>query len=542
LLPYIITYMLVVKYSSPLDSSKFPLSDNPLLTALFNDAPDAVFLLDSKDYSILECNKRALELFEAETKSSLINLPSFRLYDSEPIEFSRNILEMNIKNEGEHTQELAFRTLKQNVFWGKLIKKAVKTDNSEYIILRISKAVEYLRAEEALSALLRGTAKVTGNKFFKELSILLCRTFDVKYAFIGKISNNRKTLKIIESCGPLNDSGIEKYPLQGTLVENVLRGFTTFYPTGSFNLFPNDSFVVKNKIEGFMGTPVFGNSGEVVGLIAFMHDKPIQEIPNSRYILSIFASRTAAEFQRIRSKEILKEQTRELANANNLKDKLLSVISHDLINPMHNVMGFTELLRNKATTYSKEKIIERVEIIDNSVKNIYFLLENLNDWSSIFRERVRPHPEYFQLFELINEKLMLFRFIIEIKDLNVEMDKTIDPFVNTDKHMLGSVIRNLLSNAVKYTLKGGNITISAVDHKNEVVIQVKDSGIGMSQEDVEFYMNLDSNMQDIPLYKNKSAGLGLVLSKNFIERIHGKIFIESIPDKGTTVYLSIPKV
>jgi signal transduction histidine kinase len=169
-------------------------------------------------------------------------------------------------------------------------------------------------------------------------------------------------------------------------------------------------------------------------------------------------------------------------------------------------------------------------------------LENLNDWSSIFRERVRPHPEYFQLFELINEKLMLFRFIIEIKDLNVEMDKTIDPFVNTDKHMLGSVIRNLLSNAVKYTLKGGNITISAVDHKNEVVIQVKDSGIGMSQEDVEFYMNLDSNMQDIPLYKNKSAGLGLVLSKNFIERIHGKIFIESIPDKGTTVYLSIPKV
>ncbi len=283
--------MLYVKYSSPVENSRFFFEDQPLLSALFNDAPDAIFLLDAKDFSIIDCNGRALDLFEAETKTSLINLSSFRLHDSEPIEFSRNILEMNIRNGGEHTQELAFRTLKQNVFWGKLIKRAVKIENEDYIILRISKALEYLRSEETLSTLLRGTAKVTGAKFFRELSMLLCKTFDVQYAFIGKISNNKKTLHIIESCGPLDVTGLEKYALQGTLVENVLKGYSTFYPSGSFSLFPNDSFVVNNQIEGFMGTPVFGNSGDVIGLIAFMHNKPIQEIPNSRYILSIFASK-----------------------------------------------------------------------------------------------------------------------------------------------------------------------------------------------------------------------------------------------------------
>jgi signal transduction histidine kinase len=534
--------MLYVKYSLPADGSTSIIENQPLLAALFNDAPDAIFLLDPKNYAIIECNGKSLELFEAETKSSLISLPSFRLYDSEPVEFSRNLLEMNIRNGGEHTQELAFRTLKQNVFWGKLSKRSVRVGEEEYIVLRISKAVEYLRAEEALSALLRGTAKVTGTKFFRELSILLCRTFDVKYAFIGKISNNKKSLRIIESCGPLNDNGLERYALQGTLVENVLKGYTTFYPSGSFSLFPNDAFVADNKIEGFMGTPVFGNSGEVVGLIAFMHDKPIQEVPNSRYILSIFASRTAAEFQRMRSKEILKEQARHLASINNVKDKLLSVISHDLINPMHTVMGFTELLRSKVDSYERGKIVERVEIIDNSIKNIYFLLENLNDWSSIFREKVRAHAEYFMLEELIDKNLSLFRYIIDIKELKVKLQLEHCSTIYTDKHMFGSIIRNLLANSIKYTPKGGTVSIGCQSSRNEVTLTIEDTGIGMSQEDIEHYLTVDHDSQDIQIYSHKTGGLGLILSRYFAEKIRGKLTIDSQLDNGTTGRITIPKV
>jgi signal transduction histidine kinase len=534
--------MLYVKYSSPAELSQSVIESQPLISALFNDAPDAIFLLDSKDYSIMDCNKRSLELFEAESKTSLISLPSFRLYDSEPIEFSRNLLEMNIRNGGEHTQELAFRTLKQNVFWGKLSKKAVKFGDEEYILLRISKAVEYLKAEEALSTLLRGTAKVTGTKFFKELSMLLCRTFDVKYAFIGKISNNKKSLQIVESFGPLDDSGLEKYSLQGTLVENVMKGYTTFYPCGSFELFPNDLFVVRNRIEGFMGTPVFGNSGEVVGVIAFMNDKPIQEIPNSRYMLSIFASRTAAEFQRMRSKEILKEQTRHLASANNVKDKLLSVISHDLINPMHTVMGFTELLRNKVNVYNKEKIIERVEIIDNSIKNIYFLLENLNDWSSIFREKARPHAEYFILGDIIEKNLSLFKYIIDIKSLKINVELSECSTLYSDKHMFESILRNILANAIKYTPKSGSISIRCEEKVKEMILTIQDTGIGMTKEDIEYYLTINHDLQDIQLYSNKTGGLGLILSRNFAERIRGTLKIDSEPDTGTRVSLAIPKV
>ena len=177
------------------------LINDPFVAALFNDAPDAIFILDPKDYTIIECNNKSLEIFETESKMSLINLPSFRLYESEPVEFSRHLIEKNIKNGGEYTQELTFRTLKQNIFWGRLKKRPILYNEKEYILLRISKINDYLSAEETLSTLLRGTAQVTGTMFLKEFVKLLCRTFDVKYSFIGKLSADKKRFSIVQSFG-----------------------------------------------------------------------------------------------------------------------------------------------------------------------------------------------------------------------------------------------------------------------------------------------------------------------------------------------------
>ena len=533
--------MLYVKYASIGEESKAFFEKQPFSNALFSDAPDAIFILDGKDYSIIDCNIKALEFFEAENKSSLINLSSFRLYESEPIEFSRNLLESNIKNGGEHSQELGFRTLKQNVFWGKLFKRSVKIENTEYIILRISKAADYLRTEEALSNLLRGTAKFTGVKFFKELTRLLCRTFGVKHSIIGKFTDSGKYMRIIESYGPFQGYNREKNPVRSCITENVLKGYTTYYPSGSMDLFPNDKFVSSNNIEGFMGTPVFGNSGEVLGIIAFMNDNPIQEIPNSRYILSIFASRTAAELQRIRSKEILKEQARELADANNIKDKLLSVISHDLLNPLHSIMGFSELLRTKVDVYQKEKIVERVDIIDNSIKNIYFKLENLSDWSSLTRDKLRVSPEFISPEESVKLGLSLFHFIIEIKELNIVLNLNNCPMIYTDRHMFNSIIRNLLSNAIKYTPKGGEISIGYGEKSGKVELVVKDNGIGMLQEDIDKILAVDSNFNAADIKDNQSAGLGFILINAFVKQLGGSMTIKSVPEKATEVTIRLPQ-
>jgi signal transduction histidine kinase len=446
-----------------------------------------------------------------------------------------------MKNGGEHSQELGFRTLKQNIFWGKLIKRSIRIKDTEYIILRISKTVDYLRAEEALSNLLHGTAKVTGHKFFKELTKLICRTFDVKHSFIGKFYENGKYFRVVQSCGPFQGLETEKNLVTGCITENVLKGFTTFYPTGSRDLFPGDDFVAKNCIEGFMGTPVFGNSGEVTGIIAFMNNKPIHEIPNSRYILSIFASRTAAELQRIRSKEILKEQARDLADANIMKDRLLSVISHDLLNPLHSIMGFSGLMHEKAAIYSKKKILERVEIIDNSIKNIFFKLENLSDWSSLSRGKIRIHPEYVALQEVVQQSLSLFQFILRIKNINIRVNLNECPMIYTDGHMLNSIVRNLISNAIKYTPKDGKIAVNYKEKSGKLVLILKDNGFGMPQDDVERISRFETRLSDMRTDRNQHTGLGLILIFAFTKRLGGTVTINSVPEKGTEVLIQLPQ-
>jgi signal transduction histidine kinase len=533
--------MLYLKYSSPVDESLSVLKSDSLIVSLFNDAPDAIFVLDAKDYSIIDCNNKSLEIFEAASKSSLISLSSFRLYESEPVEFSKNLTEKNIKNGGEHTQELSFRTLNQNVFWGRLKKRSLIINEKEYILLRISKVVDYMSTEETLTTLLRGTSQVTGKMFLKEFSKLLCRTFEVKYSIIGKLSADKKKLNIVQSCGPLSDITETSYTVQGTMLENVVRGYTTFYPLGARELFPNDVFAIKNEVEGFMGTPVYGNSGEVMGIIAFMHDKPLKEVPNSRYIMSIFAARTAAELQRIRSKEILKEQTRELATSNTVKDKLLSVISDDLLDPLHTIISFSEHLRAHIKTYEKDVISERVEIIDNSLRNVYFLLENLSEWSRIYREPVHPHLAPFRLKEVIEETLSLFKYIIEIKGLKVSLEIESEKEFISDKNMFNIILRNILSNSIKYNLKGGSLNISLSDTDDFWLIKIKDTGIGMSSAEVKTILKANSSIPELDFKKKNTLGLGLVLTRNFIERLGGKLNIESKPEEGTTVTVGIPK-
>lgn len=531
--------MLYVKYANPVDKSTFDFKDDPFVSVLFNDAPDAIFILDSKDFSILECNTKSLEIFESESKMSLINLPSFRLYESEPVEFSRHLLEKNIRNGGEHTQELAFRTLKQNIFWGRLKKRSFILDEKEYVLLRISKINDYLSAEETLSTLLRGTAQVTGTMFLKEFVKLLCRTFDVKYSFIAKLSADKKKFNIVQSYGSLTEDNDKNYPIEGTMLENVARGYTTFYPAKVKELFPQDNLAIVNEIEGFMGAPVYGNSGEVMGMIAFLNDKPLKEVPNSRYIMSIFASRTAAELQRIRSKEILKEQTRELATANSVKDKLLAVIADDLLGPINDLIGFSDNLKENNTNYKKEEYIERMEIIDNSLRNVFYILSNLSEWSRLHREPIHPHFTQISMKELILQAYQSQKNLAELKELKVNLDIDSSITLCSDKKMLSTIFRNILSNAIKYNRIGGEINISASNNGSESIVSIEDTGNGMNSSEVKHLLKTNYSV-DYNSGETGNNGLGFILSRQYVELLGGKIEINSEVNNGTVVKIILP--
>ena len=204
-------------------------------------------------------------------------------------------------------------------------------------------------------------------------------------------------------------------------------------------------------------------------------------------------------------------------------------------------MGFSELLRLKIDTYEKSKIIENVEIVDNSVRNIYFLVENLSDWSRIYRDKIKIHPEDILLNEIFEDVLSLFKYIIDIKELKVDIKLKGASLLHTDKHMIEAIIRNILSNAVKYTSKGSCIYISFFENDNNISVSIKDSGIGMSEEEIKIIHEAEGNIPELNMADKNIAGFGLLLTKNFVKRLGGLLLLESEMNSGTKVTFTIPK-
>jgi PAS domain S-box-containing protein len=283
-----------------------------LFRALFDDSPDAIFLLHPVNFMIIDCNAKAMQLFQAQEKADLISRESFSLYDSEPVEFSKSILIDNINKGKEHSQELAFRSIRGNVFWGRTSIRKVNTMTGSLIIFRVRRVVDYMKTAEMLSSMINHTAKATGLDFFNVLTELLSKNFGVSMAMVAQIDADHTGAKSL-SCWYRSDRMYNmNFNLETSPSLNVLKGYTTFYPSNLRGMFPGDPIVRELEMESYLGTPVFCTSGEVCGLLILMDEKVMEEIPNARYILSLFASRCGAEFERIVIEESYRKKIFEL--------------------------------------------------------------------------------------------------------------------------------------------------------------------------------------------------------------------------------------
>ena len=297
--------------TEPIQQGTFDAHD-ALFKAVFDEAPDAIFLLHPGSFEIMECNTKALQLFQALDKNELKGRESFSLYDSEPVEFSKISLIETITRGMEHSLELAFRSLKGNIFWGRASLRKVEVRNGSLIIFRVRRVVDYMKTAEMLSSMVKVTSRITGMEFFCALTELLSKNFGVTTAMVAKI--DPKLNKAISVCCWHKTGYLGKldFNLDTSSSQNVLKGYTTFYPTKLREMFPDDQLVKTLEVDGYMGTPVFNASGEVYGLVILMDEKAMEEIPNSRHILSLFASRCGAEFERIETEDNYRKQIREL--------------------------------------------------------------------------------------------------------------------------------------------------------------------------------------------------------------------------------------
>ena len=238
----------------------------------------------------------------------------------------------------------------------------------------------------------------------------------------------------------------------------------------------------------------------------------------------------------------LKKKTAELLRLNSDKDKLFSIISHDLKGPLSAFIGTTELIAERLHQMKYDDILDFTFLLKNSANSLFRLLENLLEWSSMQRGLIKYDPKPVLLLQRISERNEIALQAAAVKNITMTFDIAEDLTVCADDYMLDSIIRNLLSNAVKFTPRGGCITVSAKSMPyNSVKISIKDTGIGMDHKIIDNLFNLTSSSKRKGTEGELSTGLGLIICKDFIEKHSRKLQVESEEGKGSDFHFTLPQ-
>jgi signal transduction histidine kinase len=236
----------------------------------------------------------------------------------------------------------------------------------------------------------------------------------------------------------------------------------------------------------------------------------------------------------------LSKQNRELNRVNSTKDRLFSIIAHDLRSPMSSMEGLSGIIRRLLISGKIEKLDAVAQHIDQTVNRLNALLDNLLNWSLSQINGIKVNKEEIYLKNIILYSADIQRPALDAKQiaLNIDIDESIR--VYSDQNMLRTIIRNLINNAIKFTPSGGNILISASTKDKQVQISVKDSGIGIPPEKLDSIFEMSGTKISADTDGEKGTGLGLSLCRDFITLNKGDIKISSEMGKGTKVLLSLP--
>jgi signal transduction histidine kinase len=237
-------------------------------------------------------------------------------------------------------------------------------------------------------------------------------------------------------------------------------------------------------------------------------------------------------------KQIIEAQADELKLINSTKNRLFSIIAHDIRSPISTLKGVMQLIDNEEV--SKEEFIELSKRMQVNVENVHGMLDNLLLWSLSQMEGIKPKLAPFDLNFVMNETILIFKESSLQKQIDLTHNSTVNLLALGDEYQIETVLRNLLNNAIKFTPSQGKITIESSINGQFINLKITDSGVGIEKNDLA---QIFSN----PTLKTgtageKGTGFGLFLCKELLEKNDGTIEIESDIGKGTAVNIMLPFV
>mgnify|MGYP003624500144 CR=1 FL=1 len=236
----------------------------------------------------------------------------------------------------------------------------------------------------------------------------------------------------------------------------------------------------------------------------------------------------------------IQEDKLKLEELNLTKDKLFSIVAHDLRSPFNSILGFSKLLIENLKDFELAESEKYVGFINSSAQNTLVLLENLLSWAKSQTGQITFNPQKIVLSSIISEVIEQSNSAAIAKDISLIHKQADEIEAYADEDILKTVLRNLISNAIKFTKTGGCINMVVITKQKHVEISIADNGIGINEEKLKTLFNIASNTSSPGTANEKGSGLGLVLCKEFVEKLGGSIWVESELGKGSVFKFILP--
>ncbi len=237
----------------------------------------------------------------------------------------------------------------------------------------------------------------------------------------------------------------------------------------------------------------------------------------------------------------LEKLNHELNDLNLSKDKFLSVISHDLRNPLTALLLASDELSGNVENHIFDEIQPFAKIIHRSSLNILQQLNELVDWAKKQQEKTSLNSERIHLIDAVSQSFELLEANASQKNIILENKVTYDIYVKADTLMLRSILQNLLTNAIKFSFHGGLVTVVAQRIDKLIEVCIVDSGIGMEGAIKENIFVKNNTTSIAGTDNEKGSGLGLILVKDFVTQNGGTLRVESMHGKGTCIFFTVPE-
>lgn len=258
-----------------------------------------------------------------------------------------------------------------------------------------------------------------------------------------------------------------------------------------------------------------------------------------KYHIAILSDITDAK----KASEQLKDYTENLKTLNETKDKFFSIIAHDLRNPFYGILGLLDIILGNTQSQissGKDQTLRYLNLVRESSKSTFDLLENLLQWARTQTGNIGFNPINISFKTILSNTISTLAGNALKKNIHIETQLIENDMIFVDEYQINSVIRNLISNAIKFTHPSGKIEVSSQILNSFLKVSIRDTGTGISPSDINKLFKIDSKFSQTGTNNETGTGLGLILCKEFIEKNHGSIWVESELGKGSIFSFTLP--